>query len=454
MRWVVVIATVALAVTASAAAELVARAPDGMLAVAPNGRPHVGYVRGKELVIAQRVGANRWRRETVRVPKGSGLAAFAVGVRGPVATLVGPGERSVFVVRRQRQRWAKTVLTRRLQPLEAVGWPGLALDRTGLPVVAYTRWNSRTRYSHLILAKISARGKAHTQHITAGGFPKSYVAPPAAPVVLPNGGVHVVETYGISGAVGTIEWMPRRSTWIGLYLSAGLGGFPIGPMFAAVGRGRVLYAAWSEAFLGTGFPVTLATRGREVSENLVSEQGLTTGLMLTRRGPQVAANEWISSDALGFPVGDVVWAATVTGRGGSELDGRLAGLAAVPRTGAQDLLLSRRGVLSWFRARGSLPVHVTLEALEREDGAVVISGRVQGARGGRVTVYRERSETSRQTAGTLKLGAGGLFSLVDPPRAQPTLYRAVYVDPATGIPYAKLLREPVGAGAPETPDES
>ena len=31
----------------------------------------------------------------------------------------------------------------------------------------------------------------------------------------------------------------------------------------------------------------------------------------------------------------------------------------------------------------------------------------------------------------------------DTPRAHPVFYRAVYVDPATGIPYAKLVRDPV-----------
>jgi len=37
MRWFLVIAAVALAAAGSASAELVARVPDGMIAVAPNG---------------------------------------------------------------------------------------------------------------------------------------------------------------------------------------------------------------------------------------------------------------------------------------------------------------------------------------------------------------------------------------------------------------------------------
>jgi hypothetical protein len=43
-----------------------------------------------------------------------------------------------------------------------------------------------------------------------------------------------------------------------------------------------------------------------------------------------------------------------------------------------------------------------------------------------------------------ELAADGTFSLQDTPPASPTLYRAVYVEPATNIPYAALLRAPVG----------
>ncbi len=449
MRWFLVIAAVSLAVTGSASGELVARAPDGMIAVTPRGAPLVGYVSGAELLIAKRAARGRWIQQRVaRIARGSRLAAFATGSAGPVAVVIGPSDRSLAVFRRQHNRWVKTRLTGSLGPDLTLGWPGLTLDRRGMPIVGYTRWHSRSLFSQLLLARVGQRG-AQTQRVTAGGWPKSYTPPPAAPVVLPNGSVHVVETYGVSGAVGTIEWTPRKKTWIGVYLSAGRGGFPIGPMFAAPGHGSVVYAAWTEEFPGSlygGFPVTLATHAREITENVVSERGVTTGLAMTRNGPAVAANEWVSADSFSFSVTepDAVWAGTVTGRGGSELDGRLAGLAAVPHSAAEDLLLSRPDGLSWFRTRGSLPVHVSLSAEARGDGTVALSGRVQGARGGKVTVYRERSKASREIAGTPKLGAGGTFSLVDSPRIRPTFYRAVYTDPATGIPYAKLLRDPIG----------
>jgi hypothetical protein len=453
MRWFLVVTAVALAVTGSASAELVARVPDGMIAVTPTGKPLVGFVRGQELVIAQRTARGHWTQQRVtRISKGSRLAAFKAGRAGPVAVIIGPSDRSLIVLRRKGARWLKTPLAGPLGADLSVGWPGLTLDRAGLPVVAYTRWHSRSLYSQLILTKIDAGGKPHTQRVTAGGWPKSYTPPPAAPVIVRNGSVHVVETYGVSGAVGTIEWIPRSHTWIGLYLSAGRGGFPIGPMFAVPGRGSIVYAAWTEEFPGSlfgGFPVTLATHGREITENIVSERGVTTGLAMTSHGPELATNEWVAADnfSFAFPAPDAVWAGTVTGSGGSELDGRVAGLAAVPRSSAQDLLLSRPDGLWWFRSR-SLPVHVSLNAEPRDDGTVVLSGRVQGAHGGHVTVYREHAKTRRSRVGTVKLSGGGTFTLVDTARDGPAFYRAVYVDPASGIPYAKLLRDPVPAPPP------
>lgn len=445
MRWFVVISMIALAMTTSASAELVGRAPTGMLTVTPRAQPVVAYLRGRDLVLARRAGPNRWKRQAIaRLPRGSILASVAAGAAGPAAVVLGPRDRSVIVVWKRGNHWVKTAVTRRLPPAVYVGWPGLALDRRGLPVVAYTRWHLRTLYSHLVLAKIDARGKVHSQRVTVGGFPKSNVAPPAAPIVLPNGRVHVVQTYGISGVTGTFEWVPQGKTWVGLGIAAGYGSFPIGPMFVTR-RGNVVYSAWSEAFLAIGdFPVLLASRQKEIANaEIVSVRGITTGLALTPRGPAVATNDWINTDDLGFPTTNSLWAASVTGPGGSELDGRIDGYVGVPRSRSQDLLLWKGGALRWFRTRGSLPIQVTLDAETRDDGAIVLTGRVEGARGGRVSIYREFSENNRDLAAAIRVGPSGAFAFVDR-RARPTLYRAVYTDPATGIPYAKLLRQPVG----------
>jgi hypothetical protein len=259
-----------------------------------------------------------------------------------------------------------------------------------------------------------------------------------------NGSVHVVQTYGISNTVGAIEWIPTRSSWTGQFIYGGIGDFPVGPMFAARGR-ATLYAAWTQAFLSWDeFPVAVAVHGRAIDAEFVLDRALTTGLALMPRGPVVAANEWVSAAQLGLPGEAVTWAATITGRGGTELDGWIDGVAAVPGTSSEDVLLARSDVLSWFRRSASSPVRVTLEAESRNDGSVVLTGRVRGVRGGTVTLYRERPGRPREAAGTAKLGAGGAFSLVDTPHLRPLVYRAVYTDAVTGIPYARLLRTPVG----------
>src|SRR5439155_251617 len=86
--------------------------------------------------------------------------------------------------------------------------------RAGLPLVAYTRWNSGNFKSQLLLSRINAKGGVSTTRITAEGFPQSYVPPPAEPVIV-GGRVHVLESYGYRGTVATFEWFPQKHTWAG-----------------------------------------------------------------------------------------------------------------------------------------------------------------------------------------------------------------------------------------------
>src|SRR5919201_5336452 len=124
MRLLVLTVTVALAVAGSASAELVARVPDGVIAVTPSGAPLVGYVHGRTLVIAQRKARDRWSGTAVgSVAPGSRLAAFRVGAAGPVAVVVGPGERSLRVFRRGGGPWLRTPLGARLEADLSLGWP-------------------------------------------------------------------------------------------------------------------------------------------------------------------------------------------------------------------------------------------------------------------------------------------------------------------------------------------
>ena len=87
-------------------------------------------------------------------------------------------------------------------------------------------------------------------------------------------------------------------------------------------------------------------------------------------------------------------------------------------------------------------MRVSIGATDEGDGSVQISGEVAGAARGRVAVYRERPGETRVLVARVPL-SGGAFSIADKPTARPLVYRAVYTDPATGIPYAALSREPI-----------
>jgi hypothetical protein len=441
MRSAGVVVAAALALAGGASAQVVARhVQDGELAVAPTGKPYVAYVRSSTLRIASRGAKGRWlTRQAGSVTPGAALVAFEAGKLGPVAVILAPESRGLVVVQGRR----RTQLAAGLPAGVSVGWPGLKLDSRGLPVIAYTRWRQSTHESVLVLARIDKRGRVNVRNVTSGGFPKSFVAPPAAPLFV-GGRVHVIESYGADGAVGTIEWHPRKHGWAGQYIDGGVGDYPVGPLLAATGAGGTVYAAWTEALLGTGeLPVTLAVHGRSIQSNFVLNRALTTGLAVTRAGPEVAANEWLSADELGLPGSAVSWAGSVVGHGRRiEVDGWLADLAAAPR-GARDLLLAGPAGLSWFRSPRPPQIRVSVEAAATGTGAVVVSGRVRGGSGGNVAIVRERPGSPRETVGTARLGADGSFSLVDRPSARPLLYRAVYTDAASGIPYAALLRQPV-----------
>jgi hypothetical protein len=316
--------------------------------------------------------------------------------------------------------------------------------RRGLPTIAYTRWQRSTRRSVLKLARIDRHGRLRSTRITQDGFPTSYVPPSAVPVRV-HGEIHVIQSFGIDGAVGTIEWHPQKRKWTGQFIDAGIGDFPVGPLFGAVGGAGTVYAAWSEAFLGLGeLPVTLAVHGRSIDSDFVLDRALTTGLDVARSGPEVAANEWVSADELGLSGPDVVWAGVIVAHGRSVgLDGLIEGLSSAPH-GAHDLLLANPDGLSWYRSRRARSVRMSIDATEQLDGSVVVTGRARGASAGTVTLYRERPGTPRELVATAPLAGDGSFMLLDRPTIGPFLYRAVYVDGSTGVPYSALLREAVG----------
>jgi len=426
----------ALVAAGGASAETVARGvEDGSLALNSKGTPSVAYVQGTGLFVATRKAPRQWAAVKVAdVTAGSNVMAFKIGAGGPVVLVQAADDRKLRLVRRRSVGWQSIRLAGGLPAQIRLGWPGLAIGRRGEIAVAFTHWNSSTLNSRLLLARVNAKGRVKTQRITFEGFPKSLVPPPAAPVIF-GGRVHVIESYGYRGVLGTLEWFPQKKTWIGLNLNSGLGDFPLGPVLAGLSRGGILHAAWTDSltYFGTA-PVTLAIRDREPSSEFVLERALATGLALPSSGPEVAANEWVGSDELGLGGDGYAWAGVVQGRTSVELDGWLAGLAVSPR-GGRDVLLGGTEGLRWFRSRQRLAPRVSIES--SFDGS--LSGTVRGVGSGHVTVYRERPGQARKVLGRAAI-SGGSFAFVDRSPVEPMLYRAVYVEPASGIPFAALTR--------------
>jgi hypothetical protein len=439
----------ALATAGSASAELVARGvQDGMMSLGPRGTPYVAYVRSGKIVVAHR-GAKRWRTErAAMVGAGWQVRALEASRGSPVVVAQSRDTRRIVLLRRGLLGWQTIRVVSHLPAGTTLGWPGLVLDASGNPVIAYTRWTPSTFASRLVLARVNARGRVRAQRITVGGFPPAYL-PPAAEPLLVGSRVHVVESFGWRGSVGTYEWYPQRKTWVGLGLDVSRGDWPLGPVLAARAHNGLVYAAWTESMLGFGFvPVTLAVHrvgSIEVHSEFVLDRALTTALALPSSGPEIAANEWVDDSDFGLDGDRDVWAGVVRGSDRVELGGWIAGLVA-PRAGGRDVLLALPDGLSWFHSRGRLKAHVTISATGGSSG-VTVSGAVEGVSSGSVRIYRELPGAPPELLGTAAV-TGGSYAFVDRSPADPLLYRAVYIDPQSGIPYAALLRPE----APEGPD--
>lgn len=438
---------VSLVAANGASGEVVARGVEqGVLALGPKGAPTVAFVHGSKLVVASRSAKGKWTRATAAtIVPGSTVAAFRVGSAGPVALVEGKDTRSLVLVRRHSVGWQTIPLAGKLPRAIRLGAPGLALDGHGRPWVGYTRWDALSLNSQLLLATIDDRGKITSKPITADGFPQSLVPPPAAAVFV-GGRVHVIESYGYRDVLTTLEWFPTGRTWLGLGLDAGLGDFPVGQVYAGLSPSGVLHAAWTAelTFFGST-PVTLVTRKKLASSKFILDRALTTGLALPSTGPEVAANEWDGPQDYAQPRNQFLWAGTIVhGDSRIELDGWLAGLAVPPR-GGRDVLLGGPDGLRWFHSPRRLTTKVTLGSVDDGSGAIALSGRVRGVASGKVTIYRERPGESRKAIGTPAL-AGGAFSFTDHPTGAPAMYRAVYVDPKTRIPFAALTRDDADEG--------
>jgi hypothetical protein len=429
LAWIAAVLGLAGLFPARVEAELVApTAAQGFLATAPDGSPRVAYLADRNVVVARRA-AGRWSSGRVgRVPAGRAfVAGLLVDRRGRTSILVQAENGSWLAL--GRSGGAVRVVARPRKGA-SFGPAGLALDAAGRPAFAYVlRLKSGKTFLRLVTS--DDRGRLRTTGITKAGFPSSSLAPGAAPVLV-RGRLHVVETF----TSGAIDWQPqRKGTWVGQFLFSSPLGSPTGRVAAAAAGGN-LWSAWTQLSSET-ISVFLSHSAATQDTDVVLEHGIFVSLLLSGGRPEIGAYDFVQ-------IGDwFSYAGIVADDTGplTELDGRLEGYA-VARGGRRQVLLSTQNGLEWFETPSRSSVKVSLSA----DAAGNVTGRVDGASGGTVQVYRESPTSPRALVATVPLAADGSFMAADTAPTSPTLYRAVYVDGATGIPYASLLRTPVGPG--------
>jgi hypothetical protein len=424
LAWIGLLA--ALSLPSLARAEIVAptRGP-ALLAVAPDGSPRVAFLSGRDLVLARRAAGGWTFTRLGRVP----------GTRPVLAGLVVDGRgRSSVLVEQESGAWlalarpgAKLRVVARPRKGASFGSAGLTLDRSGRPAFAYVLRLANAK-TWLRLVTLDARGRLHVHGITKGGFPASAQVPGAAPVLV-GGRLHVVETF----TSAAIDWHPKHGGgWEGQFLFASRDGTPAGRV-GAVADGTNLWSSWTQVY-GDAINVLLTLSAQTQETGIVVDHGIFVSLLLDGGRPEVGAYDWAELNDT------FVYAGVLADTGGpfSELDGRLVGYAAASG-GKRQLLLETANGLEWFEAPARPSIRVSLSA----DSSGHLTGRVDGGSGGVVQLYRETG-TTRTSLANVELAADGTFSYDDAAPTTPTLYRAVYVDQATNIPYASLLRTPVG----------
>jgi hypothetical protein len=423
----------ALAVASPAQAEVVTGETDqGLLAVAADGTPYVAYTVGRNLFVTLRSDQGRWR--ATRLGRLPGAKVTLAGIR-----ISERPHRYVSVLAEDLQgRWLVLARGSRITSItrpaagSSLGPAGLTLDARGRPAIAYAVQRASGK-TFLRLVTFGQGIRPRTRAITQKGFPASDLPPGAAPVLV-NGRLHVVETY----TSAAIDWAQNvRGGWEGQYLFASRDGTPQGRV-GAVFLPSTLWSAWTQVYPDE--LVVLLTSSSETQTTWTLTRGIFVSLAQGEDAPEVAAYDWVNLEE-DWPVyagivvrgpGDAMW----------QLDGRLEGYVIAPG-GSRQLLLSRAGALEWFRAPApSLPsVQITMGAVS---AAGHVSGNVIGAASGTVEIYRELPHAPRELVAASAVAADGSFQADGLGSSPDALYRAVYVEPATGIPFGFLPGIPAG----------
>lgn len=414
MKRLVPLLGVALLLPTTAQAEVVAPGvSEGALAVARDGSPRVAWIDGRRLVVATRT--DSWRPATIATLPGAEARVAGVSAN---AVLVEGKRTWIRLVVRTGSRWRVHVVVN-APKRTLLGTSGLALEASGRPVVAYAVQEADETTS-LHLVRLAANGRLTRTRITQKGFPTSVLPPAAAPVLWPDGTIRVVESFSQRGA-NAILWRREGKRWWGRVLHASaLGAAPL-PLFAAAAADGV-YVAWTIPYLAFGENhLVLSSRIDRSTSLVLHPNAFAAALVLGSSGPEIAANEPVQGLVAGF----------VTGAVQTELDGRVLGYSSTP-SGGRQLLLARPDGLEWFE----LP---TVPAV-RVSADFTLRGRVEGASAGSVSLYEEQAGRPRRLAGEFPLDAQGLFDASAVPLTPNFSYRAVYVEPVSGLPYARLVR--------------
>lgn len=422
----------ALAFAAPARAEVVAQVgTQAVLAVSSSFAPVVSYTDGGGLYVARRPRVDGWSsRRVAALPAGTTyVAGMVLDARGRPSIVVEDLQRGRLVLARltTQGRWRSNVLVTTARGT-VLGHAGIVLDAAGRPAVAYAvRRPSGATFLRLV--RLGADGRFRTQAVTLEGFPSSSSAPAAVPVLVGRT-IHVVEAVGSTA----IDWSPTKTTWEGQYLFASRFGTTVGAVAALMVQGT-LHAALTVDLpqFDESYVFSLVSRTSQDS-TLVFPHALLAGLAVPRTGPEIAANDFVATEA-GTVFSGLVATPTVS----VEVDGRIDGYAAIAE-GSRYLLLAHPTGLEFFAVPALLPVAVRLEATPN-GGSVFLNGVVTGARGGEIELYHE-TPSLRTLAIRAPLRSDGSFALTETAPPPGTHFRAVYREPTTGLPYATLVRTP------------